>query len=68
MLEIRPKNAYKFGISRSNLITVQKKIRSKASKVKLQKGTVKRLQNSFPNIVSENFRNDNRDDNGNMIE
>ena len=68
ILQIRPRDSYKFGISRSNLIAIQKRIRSKDSQVKLQKGTIDRLQKAFSDIVSGNFRNDNRNDNGNMIE
>lgn len=62
ILEIRPRDSYKYGISRSNLIAIQKKIRSKKSQVKLHKNTIKKLQKMFLNIVSGNFRNDSRND------
>ena len=62
ILEIRPKDSRKFGISRSNLIAIQKRIRSNDSQVKLQKGTIKKLQKAFSSIVSGNSRNDNRKD------
>ena len=68
ILEIRPRDSYKFGISRSNLIAIQKKIKGKDSQVKLQKGTLKRLQKAFSGIVSGNFRNDNRKESETMIE
>jgi len=67
ILQIRPRDSYKFGISRSNLMAIQKRIRSKDSQVKLQKGTIKRLQKAFLDIVSGNLRNDNRNDSDNMI-
>jgi len=56
------------GISRSNLIVIQKRIRSKDSQVKLQKGTIEKLQKAFSDIVSGNFRNDDRNDSETMIE
>jgi hypothetical protein len=68
ILEIRPKDSHRFGISRSNLIAIQKKIRSNDSQVKLQKGTVRKLQKAFSGIVSGNFRNDNRNDSDSMTE
>ena len=68
ILEIRPKDSHRFGISRSNLIAIQKKIRSNDSQVKLQKGTIKKLQKAFSGIVSGNFRKDNRIDSGIRIE
>ena len=44
ILNIRPKNAYKFGISRSNLISIQKKIRCKTQRVlKLHKTTIQKI-------------------------
>lgn len=58
ILDIRPRDSHKFGISKSNLIAIQKRIRSKDSQVKLQKGTVKKLQKAFSSIVSGNFRKD----------
>ena len=67
ILDIRPRDSYKYGISRSNLIAIQKKIKSKDSQVKLQKGTIQRLQKAFSSAVSGNFRIDSRIDNGNMI-
>ena len=68
ILDIRPRDSYKFGISRSNLIAIQKRIKNKDSQVKLQKGTIQRLQKAFSGIVSGNFRNDSRNDNRTMIE
>ncbi|MCH9659010.1 hypothetical protein K0U27_10065, partial [archaeon] len=68
ILDIRPRDSYRFGMSRSNLIAIQKKIRSNDSQVKLQKGTVKKLQKAFSGIVSGNFRNDDRNDGKTMIE
>ena len=68
ILQIRPKDSHRFGISRSNLIAIQKKIRNNDSQIKLQKGTIKKLQKAFSDIVSGNFRNDNRIDRGIMIE
>ncbi len=68
ILEIRPRDSYKFGISRSNLIAIQKKIRSKDSQVNLQKGTVERLQRAFSDAVSVNLRNDDRNDRKTMVE
>ena len=44
ILNIRPKNAYKFGISRSNLISIQKKIRCKTGVIlKLHKKTIQKI-------------------------
>ena len=68
ILEIRPRDSHRFGISRSNLIAIQKKIRNNDSQVKLQKGTIKKLQKAFSDIVSGNFRNDNRNDSDSMTE
>ena len=68
ILDIRPRDSHRFGISRSNLIAIQKKIKSKDSQVKLQKGTIQRLQKAFFDVVSGNFRNDDRNDNRTMIE
>ena len=68
ILEIRPRDSYKFGVSRSNLIAIQKKIKGKDSQVKLQKGTIKRLQKAFSDVVSGNFRNDDRNDRKTRIE
>jgi len=67
ILQIRPRDSHRFGISRSNLIAIQKRIRSKDSQVKLQKGTVKKIQKAFSDVVSGNFRNDNRNDSDTMI-
>jgi hypothetical protein len=58
ILDIRPRDSHRFGISRSNLIAIQKKIRNKDSQVKFQKGIIERLQKAFSDIVSGNFRND----------
>ncbi len=68
ILGIRPRDSHRFGISRSNLIAIQKKIKCKDSQVKLQKGTIKKLQKAFSNVVSVNFRIDNRIDSESMIE
>ena len=68
ILEIRPRDSHKFGISRSNLIVIQKRIRNNDSQVKLQKGTIKKLQKAFSDVVSGNFRNENRKDSDSMIE
>ena len=68
ILRIRPRDSYRYGISRSNLIAIQKKIKNKDSQVKLQKGTIERLQKAFSDVVSGNFRNDNRIDSDTMIE
>ena len=62
ILQIRPRDSYKFGLSRSNLIVIQKRIRSKDLQVKLQKNTTKRLQKAFSDVVSGKFRKDNRND------
>jgi len=44
ILQIRPKDSYKFGISRSNLISLQKKIRDKTDGVlHLQKKTIQKI-------------------------
>ena len=44
ILQIRPKDSYKFGISRSNLISLQKKIRNKTVGVlKLHKKTIEKI-------------------------
>ena len=44
ILQIRPKDSYKFGISRSNLITLQKKIRNKTvGALKLHKKTIDKI-------------------------
>ena len=42
ILDIRPKDSYKFGISRSNLIAIQKKIRENGV-VKLHKKTIEKI-------------------------
>ncbi len=68
ILHIRPRDSHRFGISRSNLIAIQKRIRSKDSQVNLQKGTIKKLQKAFSDAVSGNFRNDNRKDSDSTIE
>jgi len=68
ILEIRPRDSHRFGISRSNLIAIQKKIRSDDYQIKLQKGTIKKLQKAFSDVVSGNFRKDNRNDSDTMIE
>jgi len=47
ILQIRPRDSHRFGISRSNLIAIQKKIRCKDSQVKLQKGPLKDCKRRF---------------------
>ena len=42
ILEIRPKDSHRFGISRSNLISLQKKIR-KNGVLKLHKKTIEKI-------------------------
>ena len=42
ILEIRPKDSYRFGISRSNLISLQKKIRENVV-LKLHKKTIEKI-------------------------
>ena len=42
ILEIRPKDSHKFGISRSNLISLQKKIRENGV-LKLHKKTIEKI-------------------------
>ena len=68
ILDIRPRDSHRFGISRSNLIAIQKRIRSNDSQIKLQKGTIERLQKAFSDVVSGNSRIDNRKDRNSMIE
>jgi hypothetical protein len=68
ILDIRPRDSHKFGMSRSNLIAIQKRIKSNDSHVKLQKGTIKKLQKAFSGTVSGNFRNDNWNDSDILIE
>ena len=67
ILPIRPRDSHKFGMSRSNLIAIQKKIKSKDSHVKLQKGTIKKLQKVFSDAVSTNLPDCDRNDIGKMI-
>ncbi|MDH3764919.1 MAG: hypothetical protein OER82_03820 [Nitrosopumilus sp.] len=44
ILEIRPRDSHKFGISRSNLVSLQKKIRNKTNRVlNLQKKTIEKI-------------------------
>ena len=44
ILNIRPRDSHKFGISRSNLISLQKKIRDKTDGVlKLHKTTIEKI-------------------------
>ena len=66
ILDIRPRDSYRFGISRSNLISLQKKIR-KNGITKLQKKTIEKLKNAFSDAVSENLPDCNRNDTGKMI-
>jgi hypothetical protein len=68
MLDIRPQDSYIFGMSRSNLVAIQRKIRSKESQIKLPKCTIERLQKAFSDVVSRNFWKDNLIDSGTLIE
>ena len=68
ILDIRPRDSHRFGISRSNLIAIQKKIRGNGSIVNLQKGTIKKLQMAFSDVVSGNYRNDDRKESEPMME
>ena len=67
ILRIRPKDSYKIGISRSNLISIQKKIRENGM-AKLHKKTIEKLKRVFSGAVSENLLECNRNDTGKMIE
>ncbi len=66
LLDIRPRDSYRFGISRSNLISLQKKIRENGMP-RLQKGTLEKLKKAFSSIISGNSRIDDRNDIGKMI-
>ena len=66
ILGIRLRDSYKIGISRSNLISLQKKIRENGM-AKLHKKTIEKLKRVFSGAVSENSRNENRNDTGKMI-
>ena len=67
IMGIRPRDSYKFGISRSNLISLQKKIRENKGMPKLHKNTLEKLKRVFSGAISENSRNDNRKDADHMI-
>ncbi len=61
ILEIRPRDSCKFGISRSNLMAIQKKIRSKdAPSPKLQSKTIEKLKQVFSGNFPENSRKNHR--------
>ena len=66
ILGIRPRDSYRFGISRSNLISLQKKIRQNGV-LRLQKNTLEKLKRVFSGVVSENLPDCNRNDTGKMI-
>ena len=66
ILDIRPRDSHKFGISRSNLISLQKKIR-KNGIAKLHKKTIEKLKNAFSDAVSENLPECDRNDTDKMI-
>ena len=66
ILEIRSIDSYKFGISRSNLISLEKRIRENKM-LRLQKYTLQKLKRTFSNAISENFQIDNRNDVDHMI-
>ena len=66
ILDIRPRDSYKFGISRSNLISLQNKIRENGV-LRLQKSTLEKLKRAFSNAVSTNLPECNRNDTGKMI-
>jgi hypothetical protein len=70
ILSIRPKDSYKFGLSRSNLISLQKKIRNKDGQsipLKLQNKTVEALKQTFSSIFPENYRKNHRKNTETMI-
>lgn len=59
ILDIRPRDSYKFGISRSNLISLQKKIRDdnrSNETLILQNKTVEKLKQVFSSVFPENHR------------
>ena len=66
ILNIRPRDSYRFGISRSNLISIQKKIRENGV-MKLHKKTIEKLKSVFSGAVSENLPDCNRNDTGKVI-
>ena len=66
ILDIRPRDSYKLGISRSNLISLQKKIRENKM-AKLHKKTIEKLKRVFSGAVSENLPECDRNDTGKMI-
>ena len=63
ILGIRPSDSYKLGISRSNLISLQKKI-GENGMAKLHKKTIEKLKRVFSGAVSENLPECNRNDTG----
>ena len=70
MLEIRPRDSRKFGISRSNLISLQKKIRNNKRQnvpLKLQSKTIERLKQAFSSIFPEDYRKNHRKNTETMI-
>lgn len=66
ILDIRPRDSYRVGISRSNLISLQKKIRENGM-LRLQKNTLEKLKRIFSDAIPENSRNENRKGADHMI-
>jgi len=65
ILQIRPRDSYKFGLSRSNLIALQKRIRSNGRvniPLRLQSKTIEKLKQVFSGIFPENYRKNHRKD------
>ena len=63
ILQIRPRDSYKFGISRSNLIVIQKRIRDnyeRDTSLHLQNKTIEKLKQVFSGIFQENSRKNYR--------
>ena len=68
ILSIRPRDSHRFGISRSNLIAIQKRIRSKdVSYLKLQSKTIEKLKHAFSSIFPDNYRKNYRKNTETMI-
>ena len=69
ILNIRPRDSYRFGISRSNLIALQKKIRGDGcdKPIRLQNKTIEKLKQVFSGVFPENSRKNHRKDTEIMI-
>ena len=70
ILDIRPRDSHKFGISRSNLISLQKKIRNNKRQnvsLKLQSKTIEALKQAFSSFFPENSRKNHRKNTETMI-